>query len=148
MDTILQWDSDLSLAINQLHADWLDPIMVFWSQKWVWIPLYAVLLYQLFLRLKRSDFYRSMGLIAVLIALSDQTASAILKPMFERLRPCHDPLLKSLLHLPDGCGGQFGFYLGAHFVGDVVVGFAIGGFYAWLSFQVWSKWCFNQSLKP
>jgi undecaprenyl-diphosphatase len=187
MDTILQWDSELSLAINQLHADWLDPIMVFWSQKWVWIPLYAILLYLLFLRLKRSDFYRSLGLIAVMIALSDQTASTILKPMFERLRPCHDPLLQSLLHLPDGCGGKFGFasshsansfglatfmflvlgskvpsvkwlflwaiitgwsriYLGAHFVGDVVVGFAIGGFWAWVAAMVWARWSPNQSL--
>lgn len=186
METILQWDSDLSLAINQLHSNWLDPVMVFWSKKWVWLPMYGAILYLLFRLEKRPDFYRSLVMITALIALSDQTASAILKPMFERLRPCHDPVLQSLLHLPDGCGGRFGFasshsansfglstflflvlgskvpsvkwlflwafitgwsriYLGAHFVGDVLVGFAIGGFWAWLAALLWRKWCFPQA---
>jgi undecaprenyl-diphosphatase len=181
MDTILKWDIDLTLAINQFHAGWFDPVMIFWSQKWVWLPLYGSLLYLLFLKLKRPDFYRSLVMIAVLITLSDQTASAILKPMFERLRPCHDPILLARLHLPDGCGGQFGFasshsancfglatfmflvlrskvplvkslfiwalitgwsriYLGAHFAGDVLAGFAIGSFWAWLVYMMWKKW--------
>ena len=186
MDTILQWDSDLTLVINQLHAKWLDPVMIVWSQKWIWLPFYGALILLLFSHLRRPDFYRSLVMIAALIALSDQTASAVLKPMFERLRPCHDPLLQPVLHLPDGCGGQFGFasshaansfalatfvflllgqkipairglfvwafitgwsriYLGAHFVGDIVVGYLIGGLWASGAAFIWRKWCNTQS---
>jgi undecaprenyl-diphosphatase len=32
-----------------------------------------------------------------------------MKPFFERLRPCHDPSISHLVHVVDGCGGQYGF---------------------------------------
>jgi undecaprenyl-diphosphatase len=109
-EMLLQVDSDLALAINQTHSAWADPIMVFFSEKWVWLPMYAYLLWVFLRPLSdwRSRFYLLMA-IAFGVALSDQTASALLKPLTERLRPCHDPDLSALLHLPEGCGGKFGF---------------------------------------
>jgi undecaprenyl-diphosphatase len=109
MDTLLELDRNLSLSVNQFHFSWLDPVMIFWSQKWVWLPLYAWILWILFRSLSSRHFYSVLVLIAFSITLSDQTSSALLKPFFERLRPCHDPDLQNLLRLPDGCGGQFGF---------------------------------------
>jgi len=109
MEMLLEWDRNLSLAINQFHFNWLDPVMVFWSQKWVWLPLYALILAMFYRQLDLKRFITAVFLIAAAITLSDQTASTLLKPFFERLRPCHDPDLQYLLHLPDGCGGQFGF---------------------------------------
>ena len=32
-----------------------------------------------------------------------------MKPFFERLRPCHNPSIASLVHLVEGCGGKYGF---------------------------------------
>ena len=43
-----------------------------------------------------------------MIIIADYTASGIFKPWIERLRPCHEDYLS--LHLPNGCGGQFGFF--------------------------------------
>lgn len=31
------------------------------------------------------------------------------KDVFERLRPCHNPNIASLVHVVDGCGGKYGF---------------------------------------
>jgi undecaprenyl-diphosphatase len=41
--------------------------------------------------------------------LADSITSRIFKPFFARPRPCHDLDVAGLLHLPGGCGGQFGF---------------------------------------
>lgn len=174
-ESLVQLDSDWVLAINRAHFPVLDSVMIFISEKWVWLPLYGFLLW-IFLRPVSGSLPKIYLILAIAagVALSDQTASAVLKPLFERLRPCHDPSLASLLHLPIGCGGKFGFasshasntaflaifffllrgkewpwlsyllliwalvtgysriYLGAHFPGDVLVGYAIGAFWAFL----------------
>ena len=166
-------DRNLTIFINQGFNSWLDTLMIFWSGKLVWLPLYAALMIFLFGRFGSKYFLRILLLIGILILLSDQTASALFKPLFQRLRPCHDPDLLPVLHLPEGCGGQFGFasshaantmalavfffllpvfarsgwialillvwailtgwsriYLGAHFAGDIIAGYAIGAFWA------------------
>jgi undecaprenyl-diphosphatase len=35
-----------------------------------------------------------------------------MKPLFGRLRPCHDPEISQLVHLAGSCGGRFGFASG------------------------------------
>jgi len=166
-------DRSVSLFLNHWLSPWLDGLMMGWSWKWTWLPLYAFLLYFLFQKLGRGRFVSVLILLTLLILLSDQSASAILKPLFQRLRPCHDPELLPMLRLPDGCGGLYGFasshaansmalavfflllpagigsrkiglalllwalmngwsriYLGMHFLGDVLCGYAIGAFWA------------------
>lgn len=46
--------------------------------------------------------------LIVVIILSDQAASSLMKPLFERFRPCHDPELQEQVRLVAGCGGRFG----------------------------------------
>jgi undecaprenyl-diphosphatase len=48
--------------------------------------------------------------ITALILLADQTSVHLFKNMFERLRPCHNPMITDFVHTVHGkCGGQFGF---------------------------------------
>jgi undecaprenyl-diphosphatase len=177
MEKVLKWDENLSVVINQFHFFWLDTVLVLWSEKWIWIPLYGYIVFLLFKNLDKKRFIISVLLIIIAIALSDLTASGLLKPLFQRLRPCHDPNIRFLLNLPAGCGGLYGFasshaansfcfatfsylilrnkipsigflffwalvtgwsriYLGAHFVGDILVGFLIGLLWALLVFFV------------
>lgn len=102
-------DKELFLLINGCHAEWMDIIMYYVSQKLTWVLLYIVLLVLL---------YKQYGLRAIAIALTagllilvaDQTSVVFFKDFFKRLRPCHEPELEGLVHLvKNKCGGQFGF---------------------------------------
>lgn len=106
---IQEIDTQLFLALNGLHTPWVDTLMYWVTQRNTWIPLYALLIVWLIGTYKQ----RSPGIIAGLvltIVIADQTASALLKPLFERLRPCHVAYLQNKIHLlVEGCGGTYGF---------------------------------------
>lgn len=101
-------DQDLFLFLNGMHADWLDPVMWWLSDKLIWIPLYV---FVLFLLIKKYR-WKSVGIllsIVLLIALSDQI-SVLFKNGFERYRPTHTEGLKDYIHtLNNYYGGPFGF---------------------------------------
>lgn len=83
--------------------------MILVSEKRVWIPLYIVLAWITIQKFGwKAGLYALIALVLA-ITLSDQTASTLLKPLFQRLRPCHEPAFSSILNLPDGCGGPYGF---------------------------------------
>ena len=82
--------------------------MIFFSNKYVWIPLYLFIIYRLYLsNNKRYLVHVSVCIIAVLI--SDFITSSLMKPFFERLRPCHIKDLQGVIDVVSGCGGKFGF---------------------------------------
>lgn len=110
MNAINNLDHELFLFLNGLHVGWLDPVMTFISSEMGWIPFYAILLYLIFRKSGwRGLFFVVIGVV-ILITCSDQLSSHVFKPVFQRLRPCHDPLIQDLVHLPNGhCGGQYGF---------------------------------------
>lgn len=102
------WDFELFKWINQHHSGLLDPIMIFLSNKYVWIPLYLVIIYYLIKTYQKKAWKVILYLIAI-VAISDQICSSLLKPWVQRLRPCHETAYQAWIHLADGCGGQFGF---------------------------------------
>ncbi len=108
IDQLEKWDKSLFKFLNGTYNDLFDFLMPWISNKWVWIPLYAVLIYWL---VKKSEGNIVFTLISIglLILISDQVASGILKPWVGRLRPCYDPELADSVHLLKGCGGRFGF---------------------------------------
>jgi undecaprenyl-diphosphatase len=119
LEALQNLDRNLLLAINRAHTPALDAIMGFVSNRYVWIPTYALLIVLL------VDFFRQRAalllvLLITAISLADSITSRLFKPFFARLRPCHDPRLTALLHLPDGCGGQFGF-LSSHAANSVAL---------------------------
>jgi undecaprenyl-diphosphatase len=106
---MLNIDTELFLFLNGLHADWLDPIMIFISGKLSWTPFYLVLLYLIIKNYKKQSILIIIGII-LLIICSDQISSSVFKPLFERPRPCHNEAIKDLVYLPNGhCGGAYGF---------------------------------------
>jgi undecaprenyl-diphosphatase len=107
MDSLIQFDQNLFVFLNGLHAPFWDPIMVFFSGKISWIPLYLVLLWFL-IRDRKKRFFISILMIALMVLLTDQT-SVFIKEHVQRLRPCHNNQISALIHLVKGCGGDFGF---------------------------------------
>ncbi len=102
------WDADLFRFINQAHQPWLDAPMEIISGKLTWIPLYGLLIYVLYKQYK-LEFWKSVLYLISTVVFADQFSSSLLKPLFKRLRPCHVETFQSWIHLPAGCGGQFGF---------------------------------------
>jgi undecaprenyl-diphosphatase len=102
------WDADLFKFINEAHQPWLDGPMEIISGKLTWIPLYALLIYYLYKQLKQA-VWKAIVYLLTTILFADQISSSLLKPLFKRLRPCHVEEFQSWIHLPDGCGGMYGF---------------------------------------
>ena len=105
---LIDLDHRLLLAINHAHTPTLDRLMTFVSDRYTWFPAYAVLILWL-VDIFRRQAWQLLLLLIGAVALADNIASKLFKPFFGRLRPCHAPGLLAQLHLPDGCGGQFGF---------------------------------------
>jgi undecaprenyl-diphosphatase len=104
---VIPFDQQLFLAINEAHSDFLDGIMILVSGKFTWMPLYLLLLFFIW-KYYKNRIIEIFIYIAIIIGLTDQS-SVLVKNYFERLRPCHEESLQSLIYLADGCGGKFGF---------------------------------------
>lgn len=111
LDTLIQTDQQAFLAVNGWHASVLDQFMYLVSDRWVWIPLYVVILVMLLRRYGwRWGLIVAIG-AALAMALADQTCATFIRPYVERLRPTH-PLnpISSLVHIVNGYrGGAYGF---------------------------------------
>jgi undecaprenyl-diphosphatase len=101
-------DKACVIALDKNQTEWLDTLMIFFSHKWMPIPIYAFLLYLLYKHLAwKNLLFIVVPALVVTISLADYTSSGIFKPWIARLRPCY---AIDGLHLPNGCGGQFGFF--------------------------------------
>jgi undecaprenyl-diphosphatase len=108
IEAIKNWDEAAFLWLNSFHSSALDPIVLQLTQTISWIPLYVLLLYQIY-RIDPKNTAWILGGVMLTILLSDQVTSGLMKPYFERLRPCHDQRWDGMLHLYGRCGGLYGF---------------------------------------
>jgi undecaprenyl-diphosphatase len=108
IESIKDWDEKAFLWLNSFHSDGLDPIVLQLTQTITWIPLYLLLLYLIYRKDPKNTAWVIVG-VMLTILLADQVSSGLMKPYFERLRPCHDPQWVGLLHSYGRCGGLYGF---------------------------------------
>lgn len=108
INTIEGIDQQVFLYLNGMHHPVMDSVMAWLSDKLVWIPFYAVLLFFIIRKYRIRSAYILIAL-ALVIAGADQFTSGFMKPFFDRLRPCYEPALEGLVHLVEGCGGRYGF---------------------------------------
>lgn len=109
IEKIKSIDTSLFFYINEKHNAFFDEIMYWASHQWFWIPFYFLLLLFLISIFKKKTIIL-IPIIAVIITLCDQTASHLIKNIFLRLRPSHEPNLIPYIHLSKaGAGGTYGF---------------------------------------
>ncbi|MDR0763954.1 MAG: phosphatase PAP2 family protein [Bacteroidales bacterium] len=124
MEQILTLDTEITLYINNHYSEFWDAVMEFFSEKYVWLPLYALFIYGTYkvylqrtvfgagkTRKNRRFWFRVIITVAaccIATGLADYISVHCFKDVFERLRPCREPLLEGLLR-PHGCGGMYGF---------------------------------------
>lgn len=113
MNALHTFDTSLFSILNSCHAPWADSFFYWVSNRFIWLPLYLIILYWLIKDYKKKFIPIIIG-IALTILVSDQTCNLI-KNSVERLRPSHEPTLTESIHLvtqPNGKlykGGKFGF---------------------------------------
>ncbi len=120
-------DTTILLFINGHHSPFFDALMLDFSAKFFWAPLYALLLFWIFKEKKWYGFL-TLVFVALTITASDQLSVHAFKNVFMRLRPCHEPSLQGLLHMIKYCGGQYGF-VSSHAANSFAVLAFINGFF-------------------
>ena len=117
LEEILRIDTELFLYLNNLGTSSFDAFWSFLSRKEANIAVYlSGILFFLknkgfkSYKIKSLDVFYIFSIVLVMILISDQSAN-IFKDSFQRLRPCHDELIKDSVRLiKEGCGGKHGFF--------------------------------------
>lgn len=115
MNELLQYlnqlDTSVFLYFNGFHNRYWDYFMTMYSSRFVWVPFYASFLYVMLRNFHYKVTLTCLLIIAAIITICDQTASGLLKPMVERMRPSNlDNPISPLVHVVfDYRGGRYGF---------------------------------------
>jgi undecaprenyl-diphosphatase len=104
-------DQEIFLYLNGFHNEFCDRAMIWITIQETWYPFYALILVWMFWKFRTRAFLPLL-FIVLAITISDQFTSTLMKPLFERLRPCHNPEIQHLVNAAAGCGGQYGFASG------------------------------------
>ena len=108
LETISHIDTEFFLFLNGINSPTWDIIFGWITSKTSWIPLYVLLLTMIAFKYKWKTILIGI-FIGLLFVLADQISVQLFKNVFERLRPCHNPEIASIVHTLGRCGGQFGF---------------------------------------
>lgn len=109
MEYLNSVDTQIFLFLNGHHNDFWDYIMYWFSDKLFWTPMYLLIIFLIVKTYKLKGLLMLL-FIGILITLCDQTASHLLKNLVQRLRPSHEPSLKTIIYISKaGPGGLYGF---------------------------------------
>jgi undecaprenyl-diphosphatase len=112
LSVLIHIDTELMLWLNSFHSSFWDVFMYIVSDKWTWLPMYAVIVYVL---LRKYGFKLIFLWICLMfffaILFSDQLCGGFIRSYFERYRPSNlsNPI-SHYVHIVDGYrGGRYGF---------------------------------------
>lgn len=104
-------DQTIFLFLNGMHTTFGDYFMSVFTGKWIWVPMYASILYVLLRNFNWKVVLGCLVAIALTITFADQVCATLIRPMVERLRPSNpDNPISDLVHIVNGRrGGSYGF---------------------------------------
>jgi undecaprenyl-diphosphatase len=136
IDTLLTYDTELFLYLNNLGTERWDGFWLIVTEKWSSIPLYAFLLYLVYRHYGWKGTLIIMVSVALMITMTDQLAN-VFKNGFERPRPCRvEALEQQMRFIAEGCGrfGYFSAHAASSMAAAVFLGLALRKFYKYLPF--------------
>jgi len=176
LERLIELDRDVFIYLNSLGTEFFDPFWLFITKQVNWLPIFAIIAYLTFKRLGWRHALLVVGMVAVLIAFTDQTTN-LFKNSFQRLRPGNNPEIAGIIraiqhrksfsfisgHASNSMAAAFflyhvlkpylkyiGFffiwplifaysriYLGLHYPGDILLGYAWGIFTGWLVLKLY-----------
>ncbi|MFD1615093.1 phosphatase PAP2 family protein [Gelatiniphilus marinus] len=111
IDTLLEYDTQLFLYLNNLGSEPLDNLWLVITNKLTFIPLYALLLFLLYKKFGAKPLLVFVVVVALLITFTDQITN-VFKRGFQRPRPCGEAdLIDQMRFIAVRCG-KYGFFSG------------------------------------
>ncbi len=98
LDKLVELDRSVFVYLNSLGSEAFDPFWRLVTNQLSWIPVFAILLYLAFKRLGWRHAVLVILMVAVLVALTDQSVNLI-KNTIQRLRPVNEPALEGLMRI-------------------------------------------------
>lgn len=104
-------DTQAFLALNGLHAPYFDAFMKLFTGKWIWVPMYAAVLFAVVRNYRWRQTLAVLVCVALAITIADQVCATLIRPEVCRLRPSNpENPLSEMVHIVGGYrGGFYGF---------------------------------------
>jgi len=137
IETLLQYDEQLFLFLNNLGTPSWDEFWRIVTEKWTSLPLYALLLFLVFKKFGLKATLIVMICAVIMITATDQLANLFKYILFKRPRPCREQELELLMRfVADGCGryGYFSAHAASSMAAAVFLGLLLKTFYKALPF--------------
>ena len=137
IETLLQYDEQLFLFLNNLGTPSWDEFWRIVTEKWTSLPLYALLLFLVFKKFGLKATLIVMICAVIMITATDQLANLFKYILFKRPRPCREQELELLMRfVADGCGryGYFSAHAASSMAAAVFLGLLLKPFYKALPF--------------
>ncbi len=129
LETLLQIDYQLMEWLNHdWQHPWLDAIMPHWRDKKTWIPLYVLLAGLAVYHFRWRGLFFILGVVLT-VGVADTVSSKVMKPTFERVRPCNQEALPFEVIQRGGCGRGYSFtssHATNHFAIAVFIAMTLG----------------------
>lgn len=104
-------DVKMLLFFNGMHNTYFDYFMSAYSGKWVWIPMYAAILYVMLRNFSWKVALCCALSVALVVLFADQVCDTLIRPYVERMRPSNlnNPLSEFVHVVNNHRGGRYGF---------------------------------------
>ena len=96
IQTLVDWDTQIFLAINGLHNDYWDNFMQMFSGRFIWLPFYLSIAYVMFRCFPWRVNVTCLIVLALLITINAQMSGSHIRSFVGRLRPDNTDTPKTL----------------------------------------------------
>lgn len=109
MEKLTELDTAFFFLINGAHSPFFDQFFYLISNKFIWIPFYALLLYFTFKTYKKQFWIIAIGAV-LCVGSADFISTKGFKNNIQRYRPTHNEIIKDQVHTVNNYkGGKYGF---------------------------------------
>ncbi len=111
VQSLAEADQSAFLFLNSFHNSFWDFFMTAYTGKFIWIPMYASILFVLFRNYHWKTVLFCLIAIALTITFADQVCATLIRPIVERPRPANlSSPIADLVYIVNGHrGGSYGF---------------------------------------
>lgn len=98
LEKIQELDTDLLVYLNSLGSETFDPLWLIITKQLYWTPVFLLMFYLIYRKIGGKQTLYLLLFVAVLVAFTDQ-ATNLFKSTFQRLRPCNNPEINTIIRV-------------------------------------------------